>query len=59
MFADDQEYAPKKTLRQCFSLFLLNLLGLKTLDAYDANVGGVRPVEEHELMHHFLEESRE
>ena len=59
MFAEDQGSASKKTFRQHISLFLFNLLGLRTLDAYDAAIGGVRPMEEHELMHHFLEDYHE
>jgi hypothetical protein len=56
MFADNQESAQKKSFRQHLSLFLFNLLGLRTLDAYDAAIGGVRPIEEHELTYHFLQE---
>ena len=59
MFADDQGCVEKKSLRQHLSLFLFNLLGLRTLDAYDAAIGAVRPAEEHELMHHFLEDYNE
>ena len=56
MFIEDQESAQKKTIFQHISLFLFNLLGLRTLNCYDTTIGGVRPVEEHELMHHFLED---
>ncbi len=59
MLVETQGCDTKKSIRQHISLFLFNLLGLRTLDAYDAAIGGVRPKEEHELMHHFLEADKD
>ena len=55
MLVEEQGCDSKKTIRQHVSLFLFNLLGLRTLDVYDASIGGVQPMDEHELAHHFLE----